>query len=128
METHHLPSHRLVGELSHSIELLLHLVSSSALTTPTGEKIPHFSKNNGPRSTEAQQMIRSITSSLRHCSRRRGANVGNYIFSMDFSSPTTSTSVPRSAQGCWTAMGTWAERDSTVTCSRYATVHCGKCS
>lgn len=36
-----LPSHRLVGELSHPIELLLHLVFLSALT-PTGGNIPHY--------------------------------------------------------------------------------------
>lgn len=53
-----LPSHRLVGELSHPIELLLHLVFSAL--TPTGGNIPHyFSQYNGPCSTEAQHKIQS---------------------------------------------------------------------
>lgn len=61
-----LPSHRLVGELAHPIELLLHLVFS-ALTPTVGNICPHyFSQCNGPRSTEAQHKTQSPIFSFLH--------------------------------------------------------------
>lgn len=61
-----LPSHRLVGELSHPIELLLHLVISAL--TPTGGNIPHdFSQYNAPCSTAVQNKIQAFIFYFPHC-------------------------------------------------------------
>lgn len=93
-----LPSHRLVGELSHPIELLLHLVFSAL--TPTGGNIPHyFSQYNGPCSTEAQHKIQSSIFPFPHrkfrIPRLHIFKWWNFFFS-------TSTFAPLPAQGCWT--------------------------
>lgn len=96
-----LPSHRLVGELAHPIELLLHLVFSAL--TPTGGNIPdYFSQCNGPCSTEAQRKIQSPIFSFLHASscQRRGRIPRLHIFKWYFFF--ASTFAPLPAQGCWT--------------------------
>lgn len=60
-----LPSDRLVGELSHPIELFLHLVFSAL--KPTGANIPHyFSECNAPCSTASQLKIQCVIFSFPH--------------------------------------------------------------
>lgn len=78
-----LPSHRLVGELSHPIELLLHLVFSAL--TPTRGNIPHyFSQYICPFSTEVQHKLQSAIFPFPSSQAASAKEVfRDYIFSID---------------------------------------------
>ncbi len=122
-----LPSHRLVGELSHPVELLLHLVFSAL--TPTGENIPHyFSQHNGPCSTGAQRKFQAAIFLFPH---RRAADAENashgYIFSNNISFYIFIC--PAACAGMlerFTA-GTHRQRATAATSSGCAAKQCGKC-
>lgn len=129
----YLPSHRLVGELSHPIELLLHFVFSAL--TPTGGNIPHyFSQYNGPCSTEAQHKIQSAIFPFPHRKLPTPKNLSHdYIFSnyiyiilflhLAYICPTACAGMLDQ----FTA-GTHRQRATAVTSSGCAAMQCGKCS
>lgn len=123
-----LPSHRLVGELAHPIELLLHLVFSAL--TPTGGNIPaYFSQCNGPCSTEAQRKIQSPIFSFLHassCQRRERIprlHIFKWYFFCIYICPTACAGMldQRTA-------GTLRQRATAVTSSGCAAMQCGKWS
>lgn len=129
MEWVSLPSHRLVGELSHSIELLFHLEFSAL--TPTGENIPHyFSQNNGPCSTEAQHKIQSAVFSFPHRNLLTPKTYPTITYFQCFFSLKNLyiCSIACARMLDQFTADTHRERAAAVTSSGCAAMQCGKCS
>lgn len=106
-----LPAHRLVGELSHPVELLLHLVFS-ACTTPTRGKysalfLPTYRSvlQRGAAQNPGSQRCPSFSLIANERSAKPNLSSHGYIFSNKWCPPFFSSLcrfAPLSAQGCWT--------------------------
>lgn len=122
-----LPSHRLVGELAHPIELLLHPVISAL--TPMGGNIPgYFSQCKGPCSKEAQHKIQSPIFSFPH---RRLPTPRTHPAITYFQMVILHLHLPhclRRDAGPIHRGHSRAERATAVTSSGCAAMHYGKCS